>query len=307
MKIAHINNPSGIATNLAAEQRRQGHEADVFVFNQIIFNQFGGTKLRYWSPIDRWKLFKKLKAYDVWHYHYPYGSLKKSLETKNSGKTYLKHYHGNDLRGSHEEDFCLVSTPDLLKSAPKGKWLPTPINLNEISSITTHLNSGKIQNFENYPLPRVAHYPYYRNYQASDHYSKVLSKLQSEGKCVLVNILNQPHSEALRMVAASDIVIGKIMPEIGWFGKFELEGMALGRSVIAYISEELYDKYRPPIYRTTTATFEKDLNTLLEDRQGRERLSKEGIAYVKQNHTLESTVEVLITYYHEVGRYPHSK
>ena len=42
MRIAHINNPSGIATNLAAEQRKHGHEVDIFVFNQIIYRQFGG-------------------------------------------------------------------------------------------------------------------------------------------------------------------------------------------------------------------------------------------------------------------------
>ncbi len=120
MKIAHINNTSGIASIIAEQQRREGHEVDVFVFNDTIFKQFGGSKLNYWSPLDRWKLFRKLRGYDVWHYHYPYGSLKRSLEKRNSDKIYLKHYHGNDLRDRHEGDFCLVSTPDLLKYAPNG-------------------------------------------------------------------------------------------------------------------------------------------------------------------------------------------
>lgn len=110
MKIAHINNTSGIASIVAEQQRREGHEVDVFVFNDRIFKQFGGSKLNYWSPLDRWKLFRILKRYDVWHYHYPYGSLKRSLEKRNTDKVYLKHYHGNDLRGRREEDFCLVST-----------------------------------------------------------------------------------------------------------------------------------------------------------------------------------------------------
>ena len=298
MKIAHINNPSGIATNLAAEQRRQGHDVNVFVFNQIIFNQFGGTRLRYWSPLDRWKLSKDLKMYDVWHYHYPYGSLKKSLETRKANKIYLKHYHGNDLRGRHEEDFCLVSTPDLLKYAPRGKWLPTPIDLNEISTITSNLISHEKKNVQNHVLPpRVAHYPYYKNYEASDQYSKILSRLQNEGKCVLVNILDQTHIDALRMVATSDIVIGKIMPEIGWFGKFELEGMALGKSIIAYISEELYNRYKPPVYRTTASSFEKDLKALLDNGPVREQLSREGIQYIRKNHSLESVAEVVMGCY----------
>jgi glycosyltransferase involved in cell wall biosynthesis len=297
MKIAHINNPSGIATSLASEQRRQGHDVNIFVFNQIIFNQFGGTKLRYWSPLDRWKLFTKLKMYDVWHYHYPYGSLKKRLEKRNANKIYLKHYHGNDLRGHHEEDFCLVSTPDLLKNAPRGKWLPTPIDLREISTTASNHSSYETKDLHNHSIPRIAHYPYYKNYEASDYYSEVLTRLQNQGKCVLVNILNQPHSEALKMVANSDIVIGKIIPEIGWFGKFELEGMALGISVIAYVSDELYERYRPPIYRTTISNFQKDLHSLLADCSIRERLSKEGLEYVKRNHSLESVVKAVMACY----------
>ena len=299
MKIAHINNPSGIATNLATEQRRHGHEVDIFVFNQIIYRQFGGTRLRYWSPLDRWKLFKKLKMYDVWHYHYPYGSLKQSLETRKANKIYLKHYHGNDLRGHQDEGFCLVSTPDLLKYAPGGKWLPTPIDINEISTISSKPLPHEQKNLQIPELPRIAHYPYYKNYEASDQYSKVLSRLQNDGKCVLVNILNQTHLNALRMLATSDIIIGKIMPEIGWFGKFELEGMALGKSVITYISEELYDKYKPPVYRTTATSFEKDLKALLDDVSIRERLSKEGTEYIRRNHSSELVSKIVMACYQQ--------
>ena len=42
-----------------------------------------------------------------------------------------------------------------------------------------------------------------------------------------------PHLLALNKMSECDIIIGKILPNIGWFGKFELEGMALGKPVIA--------------------------------------------------------------------------
>ena len=100
MKIAHINNTSGIASILSTFQKKQGHEVDVFVFNKLILNQFGGIMINYKSPLARWNLLRKLqREYDIWHYHYPYGSLKRSLEGRNKGKTYLKHYHGDDIRG----------------------------------------------------------------------------------------------------------------------------------------------------------------------------------------------------------------
>jgi hypothetical protein len=295
MKIAHINNISGIASVIAEQQKRDGHEVDVFVFNDTIYKQFGGSKLNYWSPLDRWKFFRKLRRYDIWHYHYPYGSLKRSLEKRMTDKVYLKHYHGNDLRGRQEENFCLVSTPDLLKYAPNGKWLPNPIDLKEIDATREELNIKEMQENQ---IPKVAHYPYYRNYSALDYYSDALSSLQKDQKCEIINILNQPHLQALRNMASSDLIIGKILPDVGWFGKFELEGMALGKPVVAYVSEDLYENYNPPIYRTTKDTLKKDLEAIFEDRPERERLSREGPKYVRDNHSIECVVEAVMRCYH---------
>ena len=145
---------------------------------------------------------------------------------------------------------------------------------------------------------KVAHYPYYKSYSSLDFYSDVLFRLQKEEKCEIINILDQPHLQALRSMASSDVIIGKILPDVGWFGKFELEGMALGKPVIAYVSEEMYEKYKPPIYRTTKATFKRDLETFLEDGTKREGLSHEGLKYVRNNHSLESVVETVMAYYH---------
>jgi hypothetical protein len=298
MKIAHINNTSGIASIIAEQQRIEGHEVDVFVFNDTIFKQFGGSKLNYWSPLDRWKFFRKIRGYDVWHYHYPYGSLKRSLEKRKSDKIYLKHYHGNDLRDQHEGDFCLVSTPDLLKYAPNGRWLPSPIDLKEIGVTNEELLSSNSKEKEENKIIKVAHYPHYKNYPSLDYYSDVLFRLQKEKKCEVTSILHQPHLQALRIMAGSDIIIGKILPDVGWFGKFELEAMALGKPVIAYVSEELYEKYKPPIYRTTKDTFKKDLQTFVEDCFERERLSHEGPKYVRTNHSLESVAKTVMTCYH---------
>jgi hypothetical protein len=47
------------------------------------------------------------------------------------------------------------------------------------------------------------------------------------------------------------------MQEMKWFSAFELEGMVLEKLDI--VSNKLYEKYKPPIYRTTKDTFEKDL------------------------------------------------
>ena len=101
----------------------------------------------------------------------------------------------------------------------------------------------------------------------------------------------------LSRLSQCDIVIGKILNKIGWFGKLELEGMFLGKSVIAYISDHLYDKYKPPVYRTTSKTFIQDLETLIEDYSIRKKLANEGPTFVKSNHSKQYVMSLLDKYY----------
>jgi glycosyltransferase involved in cell wall biosynthesis len=140
---------------------------------------------------------------------------------------------------------------------------------------------------------RIAHYPYYENFPSTDYYSKTLLGLAREKKCEIVEILRLPHIQALKAVNSCDIVIGKILPDVGWFGKFELEGMALGKPVIAYVSDELYKVYKPPIYRTTKESFKKDLENLLEDTSERQRLGKEGSDYIRNFHSVGSVTKIV--------------
>jgi len=292
MKIAQINNIAGVGSILAEQQRKEGHEVEVFVFNEIAYKQFGGRKFNYYSPFDRWKIFRILKKYDIWHYHYPYGSLKRKLDKEHSNsKVYLKHYHGNDLRKSQDDDFCLVATPDLLKYAPNAKWVPTPIDLKEIKF------TAAPSKFEKNDVAKVAHYPYFRNYSSVDYYSDTLNALEKEQRCKVVRVINQPHLEVLRILNNCDIVVGKIASDLGWFGKFELEGMALGKPVITHVAEELYSQYNPPIYRTSKDTFKRDLETLIEDNSERSRLSKEGREYIMKNHSAETVSKTVMQSY----------
>lgn len=77
--------------------------------------------------------------------------------------------------------------------------------------------------------------------------------------------------------------------------------MALGKPVIAYISEELYDKYKPPVFITTIQNFKEDLEALLEDRNIQHKLAKEGIQYVKEYHSTKKIVEILDDVYKRLG------
>ena len=297
MRIAHIGNIAGIASIISKEQQSNGDAADVFVFDTFTEEQFGGVRIYYNSYISKLMFYKKLKSYDIWHYHYPYGGLKKYLEKNQQNKIFLKHYHGDDLRRARkkEYDFCLVSTPDLLNYAPNGQWLPNPIDLKEIECYRIN----NVNNVNSPPL--IAHYPYYENMHSyNDHYSNVLDRIEKENKGKIVNISNITHTTALEKISYCSITIGKILPDIGWFGKFELESMALGKPVIAYVSDELYKRYSPPIFQTTINTFHDDLIALLNDKSEMKRLSLEGLKYIEKYHNSRNVTQQIYKYYNQM-------
>lgn len=256
MKIDHIGEVADVSSLLSSEQHQKGNMVDVFVFDSLTRHRFGGIHINYNSFIEKKMFYIRLKLYDVWHYHYPYGNLYNYLKKNHKKKIFLKHYHGSDLRdpGKKDFDFCLVSTPDLLKYTPNGTWLPNPINLSKSSKFQKSLNDNS-----NSHLIRIAHYPYYNNRPEWDHFSSVFNIMEKKNKAEIIKIFNLTYEQSLKSISNCDMVVGKILPEVGWIGKFELKGMTLGKPVIAYVSDELYKQYKPPVYRTTKKTFEKDL------------------------------------------------
>ena len=288
-RIAHINNPSGVSSIISSYQACEGFHSEVYHFSSTTSRYFGGKRINYYSPLSRWRFFGKLRDYDIIHYHYPYGSLKRKLDklSTDENKIYLKHYHGDDLRNKFESGFCAVSTPDLLDYSPRGVWVPNPVPIDSRRAIACGVRNSNDNIIDQPGSVRIAHYPYYKKHSAGavDACSKVLSNLQEQGKIQVIEVIDMSHEEALKLIASCDIVIGKIVPEIGWFGKFELEAMSLGKPVITYVADYLFSKYRPPVYNTTQNGFRYDLEALIEDAQERGKLSRAGVEYVKSNHS----------------------
>ncbi len=103
MKIAHIGEIAGVSSLLSSEQHQNGNMADVFVFDSVTQHRFGGIHVNYNSFIQKTMFYIRLKLYDVWHYHYPYGTLYNYLKKNYKNKIFLKHYHGSDLRDAKKK------------------------------------------------------------------------------------------------------------------------------------------------------------------------------------------------------------
>lgn len=294
MRIAHIANLAGVSTELAKVQTDQGHKAQVFVFDDITFKMFGGTKINYNSKIEKIKFFTKLLTFDIWHYHHPYGSLHTILDKIHGDRSYIKHFHGDELRTTLKRynGFCIVSTPDLLQYAPNGLYIPNPVNLGKIDQIL------KDNYYSNHNKVRVIHYDYYKHHnQDSDVYSNVLNQLVREGKIELTTMHGLPHKEALRFLSMSDLVIGKIMPNIGWFGMFELEGMAMKKPVVCYVDQDLYDKYKPAVFNITAEHLRQGIEYLIESPNLRAELGKKARTYIETNHDITDIANTIYKLY----------
>jgi hypothetical protein len=63
--------------------------------------------------------------------------------------------------------------------------------------------------------------------------------------------------------------------------------------VITYVSDHLYEKYRPPIFRTTKDTFKQDLEYLIADENGKNRLIREGFKYLKKYHSIDKIIKTV--------------
>jgi hypothetical protein len=105
-------------------------------------------------------------------------------------------------------------------------------------------------------------------------------------------IEKMPREEALRHYAEADIIADQFC--IGAFGVFALEGLALGKPVLAYLNEEhLGDPvFNLPIVNATPENLARVLGALLAVPKLRERLGEAGRLSVERYQSQEALAEV---------------
>ena len=191
-------------------------------------------------------------------------------------------------------DALLVSEPDLHAVVPDSILVPQAIDLRV---------------YEPQPPPespdgviRIAHAPSMRRKKGTEYVERAVAQLQSEGmKIELVLIEKVPFHEVKAMYARADIGIDQML--YGWHGKVSLELMAMGRPVICYLDEDLVTRYRPdlPIVNANPRDLVEKLRWLCADGAARERISREGIDYVRRYHDTERVIDQCLEIYAKCG------
>lgn len=314
MKILHIKNIAGVATQLRNAQRRLGHQSDILVFDEGDL-QYDFDYLYPNNSVERipvpvlnksiqlvknvmefWQLMRK---YDVLHFHgytiiganvaprRPPQGLDLPL-WKLADKKIIKHHHGSDIRSRgcpyfqrKFSDLRLASTPDLLKWDTKAKLILNPIVTDEYEYV------GVDQQDSDEPIT-VVHAPTDRKKKGTKYVIEAVEQLQRDGHNVELQIVeNTPNEEAIEIYKQADIIADRF--KLGWYGVFSIEAMALGKPVLVHIDDE-YKQYAPelPVVDTKPDELAENLAMLATDYKYRNELAERGRKFVEEHHDAEA-------------------
>jgi glycosyltransferase involved in cell wall biosynthesis len=149
--------------------------------------------------------------------------------------------------------------------------------------------------------PRIVHAPNHRFIKGTDSLIAATDRLREAGwefELALIEKVARP--EALRLYADADIIADQFC--IGAFGVFALEGLALGKPVLAYLDEEhLGDPvFNLPIVNANPENLERILAVLLGVPELRERLGRAGRTAIERYQSPEALSEVWTQVYRHV-------
>jgi glycosyltransferase involved in cell wall biosynthesis len=145
--------------------------------------------------------------------------------------------------------------------------------------------------------PVVIHAPSDRRLKGTEHIHKAVQQLKNSIDFEYVLIENMSNAQALEYYKKADIVIDQL--QLGIYATFAIESMLLGKPVIAYIRDDLKQKYPPdlPIQSASPHTIEQTLYHLLINPKLRYELGVKSRQYALKHHTAQRIARQLVTLY----------
>jgi hypothetical protein len=271
-------------------------------------------------------LLRHAGRYDVYHFHFgrtlvpPHNP---DLPLYHAfGQKVVFHYHGCDVRNrahmlaTHTHATCtecapfcnperqrvilasaqrhadleLVSTPDLLESAPRAMHLPVAADL---SSYPFTSPSG---------APRlVLHAPTNRLIKGTRYVERAYEALRPRFPAVRFEVVEKmPWSRLREVMAQADVVVDQLF--MGWYGMVAVEAMAMGKPVLCFIRSDFESRlHEDPIVRCTRDDLGERLAELLDDEPRRRALGEAGRAYVEREHAAPVIAARVLDLYRSLG------
>lgn len=143
----------------------------------------------------------------------------------------------------------------------------------------------------------IVHAPSNRKIKGSDQIIKAVEALKHKYDIEFILVENKSQKEAGEIYRKADIIVDQI--RLGTYGVFAIEGMALGKPVITYISDKM-KKCLPeelPIVSANPDTIKEVLEQLITDGNLRHEIGVAGSEYVKRYHDCRKNAKVLSEIY----------
>ena len=201
-----------------------------------------------------------------------------------SGKTQL----GIEL--AQRLDAEIVSTPDLLESAPRAQQVHVALALEDYTPQPVR------------ETPRlVLHAPTNRLIKGTRHIEAAFEQLRPRFPDVEFRTVEKlPWRELQQVMRECDVFVDQTF--MGWYGMVSVEAMALERPALAYLRPDFEARAQGcPLVRITVDTLADELASLLEDTPRRRALGEAGRAWVEREHEAHVIARRLVALYQRIG------
>lgn len=169
----------------------------------------------------------------------------------------------------------VVQDPEMQTYCPQACIIPRALNLSEFPMAEPVRNER----------PIVVHAPSHQLLKGSEFVAKAVDTLKEEDcKFDYVQIENMPNAEALEHYRRADIIIDQLL--IGWYGVLSMEAMAMGKTVIVYIRDDLTNFFSDgmPLLNANPETILEVLRQAINDHELRRAVSARARTFVEQVH-----------------------
>jgi glycosyltransferase involved in cell wall biosynthesis len=305
LRITHCPiNTAGIPWENVQALRRRGVDARLVVFNRYRLHPEADWSLERPDGLLRAQLVqlralaRLLPRTDVFHFYFGLTLVPKSIQfplLRATGRRSVMHFLGSDIRGRPPGDLAwarragarVVGSYDALRWVPDAEVVPPGIDLSAFEPVPP---SDRAR-------PVVLHAPSDRRRKGTQHVVDACASLDVE----LEIVEGLHHAEARERYRRADIVVDQL--NSGWYGRFAIEAMALGKPVLAFLHEEAArgteDAFGAPvpIVATTKETLAADLRRLVGEPAERRRIGAASRAYVERVHDADLVADRLLALY----------
>lgn len=318
-------NTGGIAYKIAEGLRKNGIKADSVVIDDHIFSYPYHKKLYFWGNkpgfinrlIKYYYFIKHTLLYDVFIFNTRTTMLSRKGDLKllrMLGKKTAMIYVGCDIR---DKDFYLNSElkytvcRNCSDSYQKMVGCIMEIKKNEAKKIQETIDASFSHPFDamilngkfNYLyllleldkyMPdytirpgrriKILHAPSDDGIKGTNYVLKAINDLKDSGIEFDFELLkNKSHSETITSIKNADILIDQMVT--GWYGLISIEAMALGKTTVCYLRDELYN-YLPdnPIINLNPDNLAEGLKKLILEKEKLSEYGKKGRAFAEKYH-----------------------